>query len=992
MSAEQNVAEAAMAVVSPHSDPQIRASASQFLEEWTKTDGAWEIYAVWLQHQLDGMSSADDIQLGMQLLSMQLLQSKIRREIPRGTTPNGVLERIHHCLARILTSAANFNPKHVVLQPASICYAALSVRCGGLNHVISQATVDPSGPVAPETMPPSAALRILSNVPLEVEACSDLTTSRVTEELWPFLEPVLESCCRYMVQPSAESAALATEAIERWTQCCHVSLSQLNTPIGEQKTVVLPVLVHLLSQSQYSDEQLPVKASKSLVEAILVPTDACSDSRRVACEALLSAISSGGFITAPLQFATTQGWEDACHALANVVCTLVTEEVDYCVTQPLEPLLSLLLQIQSHPQMKVGCLVLECWLTVQEVPTGQRHENWKIPLFTKVVEVLVNRMAFPVQFVNWEEELHVDESEFQEFRRMVKDVLISAYFLLRGNFVRSMAQAITQPQQHPVPWNVQEAALFALTVSAREVCTRIKARGGGTSVGRDREETTQMILALAQSLCGTDQALAVQELGTRHWLVLVGACDWLSAYAATWGAKCSAESDFQILKFLCIALNLDPPITNPASRALKSVMVGCAPKLSEASVLQDSLSCIKESMDTVLTKQDEAAMTSVAEGCTRLSVQLSDESAIQAAISALIGPLIHRCGVAMKILPESASEGLSEQSSDALDALDKYLATLQVIIRFCERREGQSAAELMNLIWPFLETASQVLVPYEDARKKVLLIHEQLLKNMPALAATRFEVTIKYMVRIFETSKDPNVLGYIESAVEVFGPGGQFDFEQLLCHVFAVLSPTLQAKPLSESNDLVAALYHLCGRYLIYTPATLAQSNVLADVVALAVVCIKECKGQREVTIESLNFLSRLYNWRGLPLSDEAKLVLQHSSQRLDEILARNGKLLVESCIEVLVGGSQILWPASSDCLFSVVLWSLGAQVPSSVLQWLETVKTPDQAVYRQVVQLLVNLAKNGTKSKAKAKLLLSDFSNICKGEASPDILLSYAL
>ena len=114
--------------------------------------------------------------------------------------------------------------------------------------------------------------------------------------------------------------------------------------------------------------------------------------------------------------------------------------------------------------------------------------------------------------------------------------------------------------------------------------------------------------------------------------------------------------------------------------------------------------------------------------------------------------------------------------------------------------------------------------------------------------------------------------------------------------------------------------------------------------------------------------------------------------QRLDEILARNGNLLVESCIEVLVGGSQILWPASSDCLFSVVLWSLGAQVPSSVLQWLETVKTPDQAVYRQVVQLLVNLAKNGTKSKAKAKLLLSDFSNVCKGEASPDILLSYAL
>ena len=44
------------------------------------------------------------------------------------------------------------------------------------------------------------------------------------------------------------------------------------------------------------------------------------------------------------------------------------------------------------------------------------------------------------------------------------------------------------------------------------------------------------------------------------------------------------------------------------------------------------------------------------------------------------------------------------------------------------------------------------------------------------------------------------------------------------------------------------------------------------------------------------------------------------------------------------------------------------------------------------IVRLLFNFARNGPKNKAKAKMLLADFSKIRRGELSVDALVSYSL
>jgi hypothetical protein len=69
----------------------------------------------------------------------------------------------------------------------------------------------------------------------------------------------------------------------------------------------------------------------------------------------------------------------------------------------------------------------------------------------------------------------------------------------------------------------------------------------------------------------------------------------------------------------------------------------------------------------------------------------------------------------------------------------------------------------------------------------------------------------------------------------------------------------------------------------------------------------------------TFNLLTKLYGWRELPLPVDAKTALQNQARRLNEAMVQNGACLIQLCIEILVGGSQIMWASTSDCVFAVI-------------------------------------------------------------------------
>ena len=1240
----QQVQEAARAVVHPLTDASTRTAASQWLEAWTASPHSWSLHVAWLQAMVTTVVQQQSLQqqqeeMGLSLLCLQLLQSKLRKQVPRNQPDPQVvvpiLEPLHHVLTQLLvwldqhnqnhTTNNNNNANHrgpqALLMPATICYAALAVRCGGLSTLVSELMVSRSAtPTTPPTTSPSTTmslsssslwlvLKVVVQIPMELGTCNDLTTVQVTAELQPHLPTILETCGHVLAaqqqQPPLEDdtttanasrlLVAALDALETWTRACHVSLSQLlecvvvatrhtSSPPPPQDYTnksLLWLLLQLVSEPNHhnttaSGRPPPLVSWKNpmvliltcriLTEALVSPTDACTPQRLQACQLLMQAMQPPiqndpaanhhpwtNCFVAPLEYSTTcllsslsspndhhnnpqalsssLGWTaDDCtsiaHAVATVVATLVTEEVDWIVATEgtAAVLIPLLLQgLQDHPSMPVTSLALECWLTIQQVPTRQRLPAYQSAqhLWIPVVTSLIRRIAYPtVEFVSWSRysesvwssggssssSLVVEQEEWDELRRLVPDVWIGCYFSLRSQFVQCVTHSImtTIPTTIPTTWVDQEAALFALTVTAREIQTRLTSSHSTKSIVRDKHDTVQSLVALAQYLCQLsatwyDPSQAAASLSNSnhqasssssysytalsgpspHPLLVAKVCDCLGAHGSVWNAHLDAAAVGQILTLLTRTLQwhaskqeFSATTATAAAKAWKQVVVACTPVLTTAvppTALSTMLSHAMElalslgEMIAISNQNDEnddddddddepsmeqAVLELVAEGSVRCIVQVSDPTVVQALLGTMTRLVVQHADLALTQLSSAVATNpnISEELAHKQQALSNDLFALQVMIRFSETgTSGDSSSTspletMLSLIWPLLEHVSQQPWILTNSKNSllppILALHEQLLKSMPWFVAPRFEPTMNFVVQVLEKTHDFSTLTYMVSAMETFsgGNGVVFDFGPLLTHVYRVVSSVLYSKQSQQTPSprtalsmttaegdsfllyvMIGGFFLLCGRSLLYAPLALPQCPVLSDVVTLAVACLVECQGEANSTRQVLNFLTKFYGWRSLPLSTEHKRRLEEqSSSVLDNLMMQHGPRVVQACLEMLLGGSQILWGSSSDCLFALVAATTTTttttantspthpnQTASTSIHavsrpWLEAVPIPSEhgSVYHgTVIHLLVQMAAQGpTKQKAKARLLLSDFCNIVRGEASPEVLISYSL
>jgi hypothetical protein len=169
------------------------------------------------------------------------------------------------------------------------------------------------------------------------------------------------------------------------------------------------------------------------------------------------------------------------------------------------------------------------------------------------------------------------------------------------------------------------------------------------------------------------------------------------------------------------------------------------------------------------------------------------------------------------------------------------------------------------------------------------------------------------------------------------------------------------------------------------------------------------CKGERESTRAALNFLAQLFGWKSLRLARSSTEDLESNAGVVDEQLVKHGELITRVCISGLGGGSpQMLWPALSDCVIAIITHVVELNAATQVQedntiahQWVyaslssctTTSGKPLAAEpCQQIMIILFALARKGCKSKPKAKMLLTDFARLCKGEMAVDALLSYSL
>mmetsp|Transcript_13090 Transcript_13090/g.19606 ORF Transcript_13090/g.19606 Transcript_13090/m.19606 type:complete len:862 (-) Transcript_13090:432-3017(-) len=804
--------------------------------------------------------------------------------------------------------------------------------------------------------------------------------------------------------------AFALKLLSVWAESCHSTFSQLSNATMKDGKNILQLLVDILSQQQPHDEDIVVLASKVLTSSLLEGSDSGSSTRQQSVLAMLSSLKEGGFMISPFSYFADNHMDDAALSLAILATTFACEEIDLiadCSVNGCSNLIELLLTIQQHHHQPVAISVLEFWLMLQDIPTAQRHPDLTAPLFSKVLNLIAAKIAYPPRFTTWEDELELDSQEFSEMRSLVNDVLVSVYFLLRVNFIDQLCSVANSGQGQ---WNVTEAILFCICAVAREICARVKAKGTG-DIAADRDATMERLLQLVQQLL-----TGVAQI--EHPLTLAAVAKFVGSFSPVWNDRCDLDTILHLLQYLHKAMAVDAAAKS-STTSVKQILNGCSSKIVPVVVLQGEenietnpiILSLVSLMQSAQLLEDQEGTRCVAEGCTRLCIRFKKPNLIRQSLCSILSPVLQRTQQTFNIICMQGSTLPPAELELAYQSLGSALRVMKEIFRFCDGVAETEAGltDVLNVTWPRLNEISNS-VPcrqHVGVFSELLGVYSQLMSSLGGLMYPHTSQIMTSVVQAFEETYYPCALECVAIAAEAYGNASaesEKSFSQLLGHLSGITCKRLQETGPRNSTQLVSSFFEMTRKYMLYCPGALVGSSEFNVIFSLAVACLVECAGERESTRAAVLFLSLLISLNSINLSPQTAAILKEPGGPLDTALARCGESLTRSCIRGLAGASpQPLWPILADCMFAVVLRTTQSSQPSDhtmAHEWVWHSLADESANERLsdeskqlVMKVLFGLVStNGPKSKPMVKMLLTDFAKICKGDMSADSLLTYSI
>ncbi|GMH95092.1 hypothetical protein TL16_g13076 [Triparma laevis f. inornata] len=655
--------------------------------------------------------------------------------------------------------------------------------------------------------------------------------------------------------------------------------------------------------------------------------------------------------------------------------------------------------VQKCPNNGVRCECLNVWLDLQDEAVEERRPRYGKVFYMKVLECIVEGLKYNKEFESWEECIELDKSEFDEFRSLSSEVLQQCYSLLRLDFLNVLRSEMKGE------WQNVEGALYALEEVSTGVCARVKSMGPSTKA--DREGTVAVLRDLLD--------LVVTNQSTLHPVMLASTCRFLGSYAPFINSHCSPESIVRVLEYLKASFSGSPSTRLEAGKSIRGIFLNCTKQLAKVEGFTTLLnSCISVSLET----NERGAILAVAEGGTRACVQIGGQSC-NVGLGSLCTPVLkylEQFFVAVKAAEASNDVGLAEASKRTLST---GLATLAVIVKYLDGLtvNGNGAhpfAELLNVCWPMLQSIASYdpCRLHPDILQELLGVHGKIVSSFGDIIEPKLGELINIVVQAYEEGYNRGCLDFVAVAAEKFGNRGggvEESFRGLLAHLTAKTCQHIQSVGMAECTELVTSFFDLAQRFLLFCPTALVKNEQFPLIYSFGVVCLVQCKGERDSTRQALIFLTQVIGRKGVRLSQSTRAALEECRSTIDAHTAQHGSEIVKSCFVSLAGGSpQMLLPAFSDCLYAIVTHVIGADSEEGgkvdggggglVQTWIVSALN-DEAIPKfiedsdkaNMMQAMFNIATKGLKEKGRFKSLIGDFVKICKREVNGDVLASYS-
>uniref|UniRef100_A0A3Q3M281 Importin-13 n=1 Tax=Labrus bergylta TaxID=56723 RepID=A0A3Q3M281_9LABR len=780
-----------------------------------------------------------------------------------------------------------------------------------------------------------ALLELLTVLPEEFQSSrlAQARRAQLREALtgeWAMVCPLL----RQLLQ-SQDSSVQVKERVLR----CLSSWVGLDVPLGESHELVQDCFPAL------SNPELFDTAVETIVNAISQP-----DCQRY-IDALVNLVPLVLGLHDQLKAAAQDGDMETSHGICRIAVAMgethsrvLLEQVEHW--QEYLALVNMILFCTDTPghypvRETTSSLTLTFWYTLQDDIMSFEEEKQVVylqvyrPVYFQLVDVLLHKSHYPSQeeYASWSSD---DKEQFRIYRVDISDTLMYVYEMLGAellsNLYDRLGRQLMDPQQSAV-WQDTEALLFGFQSIAE-------------TIDVNYSDVIPGLIGLIPRINISNVMLADTVMYTIGSLA-----EWLADHPVMLGG---------ILPMVLQGL-VKPELSVSSVSTLKRICRECRHDLGPYA--QDILTVSQDVLVKEIHKSSQCMWLMQALGFLLSALPVED---ILVRLHALITPHVQQLDSLAQQEPNPANKQLIIH---ILGMLSSLFTTLD--IRHADDSEGASSPRLP----PSPSAQNPVVVVLQQVFTLIQTILSKWLNDSEVVEAVCgvFDKSVRTLLHDFGpmVAQLSEMLGLIYSA---FPQSSTLDLARqvrpphsnIKSLIELLTSTTLNIFQQGNRKKFPTFFVFLHNKILKRKPDVYLSDQL--DVKALFYCGILSLKFPETPTVKaaSLFFTELLPRCKDVP--------------SLGEVLQRDGKLLTETILQAVGGGS----PRSLTEHFSEVLLSLNRHCPALLSQWLkETLQSPGfpsaQVSTEQKHNFSQQLLREQT-HKRRVKEIVKDFSLLCRG------------
>ena len=673
-------------------------------------------------------------------------------------------------------------------------------------------------------------------------------------------------------------------------------------------------------------------------------------------------------------------------------------------------LVQYILKCAAFPLRLVARTTIEFWLSLQDIPMDKRHPTIRQPLYAELLMLMLRQCCLESNTDSLED-VDYDLESFRNSSDGVRDLLVSAWYVLKRSYFETLIQTLNDVQtnsgaSHPeTTWPTLESVFFLMHAVSRDVKaylienadTSTTPRAATTTCPAEVAENDTPLALRPQQRClyNLITQLATQAgsgLLASHPLVAAAAAKFVGSYASVLShiGHGNDERRELVKSALCVLVPaLLLPNISAQSTAAKSISALC-------SACASYIAGIPDVMPQMLSKLHEASVMAshplpieqrkqVTEGITRVIIKVKSSRARDELLAALVNPVIQR-GM------QSLSSGAIYKDQAAANMVAGDLKVLKTVAMFLQK--SSSLQVYLNATWPFLEAVGQTTVnqPRLEVVDALFGLFGSLFVSAKNLLLPRLSGVLTAAVNMYQSlgARASSCLDCIAKSVEVYARSHE-EFKQSFREMFDLVSQftfkvASTSSVIRDHPETLQAYFDMTYRYFLFCPDALFASSSFPNVIRLA---IASCNNQERSSIRSvLSFLTELLARNAgawAPFADTTSAVFLSGSDPQVKHVTRQ-----------LISGLAFAAPSLLIAHLGRALHALVSRFPSQFQQCaVEFLSSADfeprslpPATRRGFIEAAMRLADE----KGRFRSMVLDFAKICRGEMTHDAMGAYSL